>query len=103
MEQTKSGFSFSWTYKDFEIRTTANTVSDRPYVELVKWYYDRSGRRCCYTLAYWAIDENGAELRFVGDRPFRDIADIDIGCIWKQLWLAGDMFNDWLVKESNND
>ena len=85
-------FSFNWKFKDFEIKTTGD---DHPYVELVKWYETQNGRRFCYTLAYWHRDNDGNyELHFVCDRPFEEIADLDIGEIWKQLWLAQQLLED---------
>ncbi len=87
-------FDFSWKYKDFEIRTTHTYGKiQEPYVELVKWE-DYNGRRTCFTLAYWDVSEDGAELRFVCDRPFEYLAEIDVSVIWKQLFLAQQMFED---------
>ena len=34
-------------------------------IEIVKWQGD-----ICYTLAYWVMDSEGYDLKFVGDRPF---------------------------------
>ena len=93
-------FKFSWQYKDFEIRTVTGLTSKAPYLELVKWAYDeRRGKNFCYTLAYYHWDDEGGELHFVGSRPFRDIAELDLTPIWKQLWLACDMLKDWYEKE----
>lgn len=98
MNEHPNAFDFHWKYKDFEIRSTPYFSTGLPYVELVKW--DTDGRRpYCYTLASYRWDEEGGELHFVGDRPFRDIADIDLTPIWKQLWLACDMLKDWYEKE----
>ena len=97
-------FKFSWQYKDFEIRTTTRLSSKTPYLELVKWEYDkRRGQNYCYTLASYHWDDEGGELHFVGDRPFRDIAELDLTPIWKQLWLACDMLKDWYEKEQDNE
>ena len=96
-------FEFNWQYKDFEIRTKRYYDRDGkemgfPYVELIKWYMYK-GRRTCFTLAYFHEDDEGFELHFVGDRPFEEIAEIDISPIWKQLWLAGEMLQDAWRKE----
>lgn len=99
MSTDASTFEFNWRYAGFEIRTTHGLRSNEPYVELVKHDTDRNGRDYVFTLAYWHIDDEGAELRFVGDRPFEYIAEIDINKIWKQMWLAGEMMNDWYKKE----
>ena len=88
-------FSFSWTYKDFEIRTTHTYGKNpKPYLELVMWEDGFNGKRSCFTLAYWSWDDEGCELHFVGDRPMDYIAEIDLSPIWKQLWLAQQMFMD---------
>ena len=99
-----SNLDFSWRYKDFEICTSHGYSNGDPYIELVKHYmYD--GRDCVFTLAYWKINrrEPVVSLVFVGERPFEEIAEIDISVIWKQLWLAGAMLNDWLEKEIDDD
>ena len=88
-------FNFSWTYKDFEIRTTHTYGKDRkPYLELVMWEDGFNGKRSCFTLAYWEWSGDGCSLRFVTDRPMDYIAEIDLSPIWKQLWLAQQMFMD---------
>lgn len=97
----KNPFSFNWKYKEFEIRTT-NMNGIAPYVELIKYRSsDDKTSPYCYTLAYYQWNEEGGELIFVGDRPFEDIAEIDIQPIWKQLWLACKMFKDWVEKEED--
>lgn len=95
MGDNVANFDFNWKFQDFEIRTT-HTYGENPvpYVELVKWD-DNNGKRYCYTLAYWHRDKDGFwELRFVGDRPLRHIAEIDVSVIWKQLFLMQQMFLD---------
>lgn len=92
-------FEFNWRYAGFEIRTTHGLRSDEPYVELVMHDTDSNGRDYIFTLAYWYMGKDEPELRFVTDRPFKYIADIDISRIWYQLWLAGEMLTDWYQKE----
>ncbi|GEM_PF-5162996 len=89
-------FEFHWKYGEFEIRTSHSPLG-KPAVELIKWE-DNSDR--CLTLASysWSKDEGG-EWRFIGDRPFVYISSIEIAKIWKQLWLAGELFTDWYEKE----
>ena len=93
-------FSFNWKFKDYEIQTR---TAKHPYVELVKWDQDGNGRAYCFTLAYWYRDKDGnRELHFVCDRPFEYVANIDIGEIWKQLWLAQQMLEDAEQKLGDN-
>lgn len=81
--------SINWTKGDFEIRTVSSLENGEPYVELIKWTTDEHGRRYCFTLAYFRKNSDGdASLIFVGDRPFRYIADIDINEVWKELFLT---------------
>ena len=89
-------FDFNWKFKDFEIRTTRTYGKEEvPYVELIKHDRDDNGREYFFTLAYWhRVNDGYWELRFVCDRPLEYIADIDIGVIWKQLYLAQQMFED---------
>lgn len=95
-ENKRINYEFDWKFGDFEIRTARRIFGDNePYIELIKCYEDERGRRSCYTLAYFHVDkDNDVELHFVGDRPFKEIADIDIGKIWKQLWYAQEMLQD---------
>lgn len=95
-ENNRINYEFNWKFGEFEIRTTHRILgNDEPYIELIKWDDDDKGRRFCFTLAYFHIDKDGyPELHFVGDRPFQEIADIDIGKIWKQLWYAQEMLQD---------
>ena len=96
-------FEFHWKYKEFEIRS-ANTFGKggNPYIELVKWTQDSRGKSYCFTLAFYKWDSEGGELIFVGDRPFTEIAEIDVAPIWKQLWLACGMLKDVFEKERND-
>lgn len=97
-------FEFNWKYKDFEIRSKIPMKGKNPYIELVKWEEGNSGRRTCFTLAYWHIDkDNYPELHFVGDRPFEYLAELDVTPIWKQLFLAQAMLEDVLEKERHEE
>ena len=93
-------FDFNWKYKDFEIRTTHTYGKNpKPYLELVKWE-EHDGKRTCFTLAYWYGDKDGDyELHFVCNRPLTYIAEVDLSPIWKQLFLAQEMFEDAESKE----
>lgn len=96
-------FDFNWKFKDFEIRTTHTYGENKePYVELIKWE-EHNGRRHCFTLAYWNYDKDGyPSLVFVGERPLEFIAELDVSVIWKQLFLAQQMFED-AMKKSEDD
>lgn len=101
-------FEFNWKFKDYEIRTrnslAATSEKSFPYVELVKW--DTSGNKnYCYTLAYFHYDkqEPDVELRFIGERPFENIAEIDIQPVWKQLWLAGAMMKETMKQVKDEE
>lgn len=94
-ESTKTmDYEFNWKYGDFEISTTRPFGGGEPYIELVKWETDTRGKPYCFTLAYWHRDDEGWELRFVGNRPLKYIAEIDVSPIWKQLYLAQEMLQD---------
>lgn len=83
----------NWKKGDLEIRTMEND-KPYPYVELVKWDTTDSGRRYCYTVAYFRRDSDGYySLNFVGDRPFTDIAELDVQSVWKELFLTQLMLN----------
>lgn len=92
-------FKVNWQKNDMEIRTTEN-LDGFPYVELIKWNTDDNGRRYCYTLAFFRRDSDGYySLVFVGDRPFTDIAEIDIQDVWKELFLTQMMLESGTKEE----
>jgi len=101
----KNNFDFTWKYKDFEIRTTHSYGKvQRPYIELIYHYLDDNGRDYCFTLAYWHKNQSGGyDLIFVGDRPLEYIAEIDVSVIWKQLYLAQQMFEDAEARDGDSD
>ena len=83
----------NWKKDDFEIRTS-DSVDGYPYVELVKWTENDDGRKYCYVVAYFHRNNDGDyTLHFVGDRPFTDIAEMDIAEIWKELFLTQIMLS----------
>ncbi len=90
-------FEFYWKYKNYEIKTCRGALNTN--IELLQSTTDSKGRPYKFTLAYYQWDNEGGNLIFVGDRPFKHIADIDINTIWKQLWLACDMLKDYYDKE----
>ena len=88
----------NWKKGDFEVRTT-QVLDGEPYVELIKWQTDGLGRRYCFTLAYFRKSKEGnVSLCFVNDRPFEELAEIDINSIWKELFLT-----EKILEERNID
>lgn len=86
-------FKINWQKGDYEIRTTEALGGGKPYVELVKTEMSNSGRKTCFTLAYFHVDRDGAELHFVGDRPFEYLAKLDLSEIWYELWMTQLILN----------
>lgn len=85
----------NWKKGDFEVRTTADFGNGEPYTELIKWNTDSEGRRWCFTLAYFKkSNEGNVSLNFVADRPFKELAEIDINEIWKELFLTQLMLEE---------
>lgn len=99
MKKNVNQFSFNWKYKEFEIRTQTSYRTGLPYLELVKWHEDH---KTCFVLAFYNWDKEGGRLQFVGNRPLEEISELDIGSIWKQLWLTCKMLQDWYEKEYDN-
>lgn len=93
MEGVKS-IRFRWKYKDFELRACPKRLgrhfSGEPNttIDLIKWYTNSAGIRCCYSLGYFVRYSEGYYFRFVGDRPFDDIKGKDLPVVWKGLHLA---------------
>mgnify|MGYP003290939000 CR=1 FL=1 len=94
MGKTNKPFRFEWDYEEFSVRTTTS-LTGSPYVELVKWYETKEGRKCCYTIAYWTHNKEGWDLRFVGDRML-ELSQLHIEKVWPQLCAAQIMFEAWL-------
>ena len=83
--------NINWTKGDIQCTTVESFADHEPYVELVKWNTDEDGRRYCFTLAYFKKNRDGdVTLHFVGDRPFQEIAEIDINDVWKEMWLSAE-------------
>lgn len=103
MMTVNSELEFSWKYKDYELRACpkhlARFYKDEPNetIDLVKWF-ECNGKRNCYSLAYFIRQGEGYDLRFVGSRPFKDIAAEDLPEVWEALKTAQavlDAFFDW--------
>jgi len=83
----------NWKKGEFEVRTTRD-IKGEPKAELVKWDTTQAGKEYCFVLAYFHRDSDGYyNLIFVGDRPFRYLADIDIADIWRELFMTQLMLN----------
>lgn len=99
---------FNWNYKYYTIRAVPKCLvrfeeSDiNETIELIKWYHDKEdGSLHCDTLAYWATDEEGYYLKFVGDRPFERIDSLELEAIWRKLKQAQKVLDEfWLSGES---
>ena len=79
-------FKINWQKGDIAVRTT-DGIDGKPYVEVVK-YEMYEGRRSCFTLAYFHKNKDGVSLHFVGERPFEEIAKIDLSEVWYELWMT---------------
>ena len=99
---------FSFKYKNFEARAcdvSLRTTETNNTIELVSWQNDGE-KDYCFTLAYFVRDKEGYYLKFVGDRPFEYIHDIDVPMLWKLLSYAQEILNlyyDEVNWEVNND
>ena len=83
----------NWKKGDFEVRTSDNR-DGKPYCELIKWNMDDTGRRYCFTIAYFHINHDGyAELHFVNDRPFTELAELNYNEVMKELFLTQMMLS----------
>ncbi len=106
---TEQKLEFCWKYKDYELRACPKRLVRfkddelNETIDFIKWQTDASGKRGCFSLAYWTNDSEGYELNFVGDRPFRYIEPEDIGIIWKALKMAQKVLDGWFDMENLED
>ena len=90
---------FNIKYKDFELRACPKRLArfdpnePNETINFVRWETDESGRRYCYSLAYFKRDSEGYDLKFVGRRPFEFIAKEDIVNIWSLLEMAQNVLD----------
>lgn len=90
---------FNIKYKDFELRACPKRLArfsdDEPNetINFVRWRTDESGRRYCYSLAYFKRGSEGYDLTFVGRRPFEDISKEDVVNIWSLLEMAQNVLD----------
>lgn len=88
-----SKLKLNWKKGCYEVRTV-DGIDGQPYVELVKWQKDSHDREYCFTLAYFRRGNEGYSLIFVGDRPFRYLADENIKEVWYELWMTLAVLNN---------
>ena len=92
---------FSWKYEDYELRACPKCLArfndDEPNetIDFVKWTTDSSGKRYCFSLAYWRRYDEGYELKFVGGRPFDHINKEHIEVVWSALLAAQKILDAW--------
>lgn len=97
---------FNWKYKDYELRSVSkhlvrfNDEEENVTIELLKWDTRENGERYCFTMAYWIYtDDDGYELRLVGNRMFDCIELEDIIIVWGQMKLAKGILDDFELDE----
>ena len=101
----KHTLEFNWEYKDYQLRACPKRLvrfkdnEPNETIDLVKLDVDSNGERYCYSLAYWCKDNEGYELQFVGDRPFKHIEPEDIEVVWKALRVAQKVLDGWFELE----
>lgn len=103
---TKQKLEFSWRYKDYELRACPkklarfNANEPNETIDFVKWTTNSDGAEYCLSLAYWCKNSEGYELKFVGDRPFKDIESEDLEIVWKALRVAQKVLDAWFDMEN---
>ena len=103
---TEQKLEFSWRYEDYELRACPKRLvafeggEPNETIDFIKWQTDSSGERYCFSLAYWRRDDEGYELKFVGNRPFVYIEPEHIEIIWKALRVAQKVLDAWFDMES---
>lgn len=95
----------SFKYKDYELRACPKHLArfspeeKNTTIDFVKWNTDSTGRKYCFSLAYFVRDSEGYDLRFVGSRPFEYIADEDVKIVWSALKHAQEILNEFFHEE----
>lgn len=97
---------FSFKYKDYELRACPKRLvrfypeDPNETIDLIK--YDSSGETpFCYSLAYFERYDEGYRLRFVGDRPFKEIDKEDLPIIWGVLKQAQEILDQFYEEGIN--
>lgn len=55
---------------DLELRLVEDFVGKRPYMQLVRRASGLDNDKYYYSLIHWRFNSNGADVHFIGDRPF---------------------------------
>ena len=97
-------FNFSWEFNDFKIQTiherydVVNKCYDKSTplrkncpIELIKYFDDEHSS--CYVVAWFELNDEGYELRGIGNRLFEEINADEISEIWIQLQAAQKMLD----------
>ena len=103
---TKQKLEFSWKYKDYGLRACPkrlvrfNANEPNETIDFVKRITNSDGAEYYLSLAYWSKDNEGYELEFVGDRPFKYIEPEDLEIVWKALRVAQKVLDAWFDMEN---
>ena len=100
----KHTLEFNWEYKNYALKACPKRLvrfknEPNETIDFIKYDTDSNGERYCYSLAYWRKDDEGYELKFVGDRPFKHIEPEDIEVVWKALRVAQKVLDGWFELE----
>lgn len=96
---------FSFKYKDYEIRACPihlarfSPEEKNETVDFVKWEIDSTGRKYCFSLAYFERNSEGYHLHFVGSRMFEYIASEDVKVLWRALEQAQEILDKFFKEE----
>ena len=102
---SNKNFSFKWEFGDFVIQTVhrdyisgvgyniETPIRDNCPIEICKYCDESHTTR--YTVAFWKLDDEGYELRFVGNRPMKDIEPEKMATIWEQICAAQFMLDEY--------
>jgi len=93
---------FNWKYKDYELRACPTSLArlnpddKNTTIDFVKWFRPADGKKpYCFSIAYFVKDNEGYDLKFVGDRPFKYIEEEDLLVCWTALKMASGLLNNW--------
>ena len=77
---------------NIEVRTCGkHLTNDKRHItaEIIKWH---ENKETCHTIAYWARDEEGFYIKFIGRRPFDDCSG-DI--FWKIAKIGQEHLDEY--------
>jgi hypothetical protein len=101
--------NFNIKFKYFELRSAPKRLArfsedDKNHtIELVKWSKGEYGEDFCFTLAYWVMDSEGYNLKFVGNRMFEYVSIEHLEVLWEFMEVAQEVLDDYFesLKESD--